>query len=99
MEFQLYAGAHEAGENRRCAAEWVAWLAGEPHTDRPQSMSLVLREFVTWLNDDLEDEARQDLRPYLARMVGTANDGLDQKRADAMRRYAARTPHGTHFAR
>jgi hypothetical protein len=61
--------------------EWVSYLAGEPHSDQPATVSPVLRAFCMTLNDSLEDEPRQRLRPYLARTIGTSDDELDEVRS------------------
>ena len=80
-EYVLTVGPHRRPGGGRCAMEWVAHLAGEPHTDAPSSVSPVLAAFARSRNDSLDDRARQRLRPYLARMIGTADDGLDEWRA------------------
>jgi len=79
-DYRLAAGPHRRPGTGRCAMEWVAHLAGEPHTDAPRSVSPVLAAFARTLNDELDDAARQRLRPYLARMIGTAGDGGDSER-------------------
>jgi hypothetical protein len=61
--------------------EWVAYLAGEPHTDTPVCVSPILTRFCIAFNDGLPDDERQKLRPYLARTIGTRGDGLDQERS------------------
>ena len=79
-DYKLSHGSHETASEGRCAMEWVAYLAGEPHTDQPVCVSPVLRSFGISLNDSWDDEQRQKLRPYLARCIGTAGDGRDQER-------------------
>jgi hypothetical protein len=61
--------------------EWVSHLAGEPHSDEPTCVSVVVRAFCTTFNDSLQDTPRQRLRPYLGRTIGTAGDGLDVARS------------------
>lgn len=61
--------------------EWVSHLAGEPHSNKPDCVSPVLRAFCTALNDAMEDEPRQHLMPYIERTIGTAGDGLDETRS------------------
>jgi hypothetical protein len=80
-DYSLAYGTHATPEDGRCAMEWVSFLAGEPHSDDPSSVSPVLRAYCTTLNDTLEDGPRQVLRPYLARTIGTAGDGLDGERS------------------
>ena len=80
-DYTLAYGTHATPDDGRCAMEWVSHLAGEPHSDQPACVSLVLRAFCTTLNDSLEDVPRQRMRPYLARTIGTAHDGLDEWRS------------------
>jgi hypothetical protein len=75
MDYTLSRGAHPSAQDGRCAMEWVAYLAGERHSDQPQCVCPALREFTIRVNDAMPDELRQKLRPYLARMIGTAGDG------------------------
>lgn len=76
----LERGAHRDRSEGVCAAELVAWIAGETHTDRPQCMSPILGAFLRRWNDDLDDPGRQRLTPLLPRCVGTAADGHDEIR-------------------
>jgi len=80
-DYELTAGPHRRPGGARCAMEWVAYLAGEPHTDAPTTVSPVLAAFIRSRNDALADRTRQRLRPYLGRTVGTAGDALDEWRA------------------
>ena len=80
-EYWLAHGPHATPEDGRCAMEWVSYLAGEPHSDRPACVSPALRAFCVAFNDGLEKNARQRLRPYLARTIGTTHDGLDEERS------------------
>jgi hypothetical protein len=74
-------GQHDSPADGRCAMEWVAYLAGEEHSDSPACVSPVLRSFGISLNDRWDDAQRQKLRPYLARCIGTAGDGRDPERS------------------
>lgn len=65
--------------------EWLAYLAGEPHTDRPACVDPILRRYAIGANDWLGDEDRQRLRPYLARCIGTAGDGRGNERMRLLR--------------
>jgi len=80
-QYHLAAGPHRRPGGARCAMEWVAHLAGQPHSDSPSTVSPVLAAFTRSWNDALADDVRQRLRPYLARTIGTAADGLDEHRA------------------
>ena len=79
--YRLSAGRHARPQQGRCAMEWVAHVAGEFHSDRPECVSLVVAAFARSFNDALDDETRQRLRPYLARTIGTAGDGGEETRA------------------
>jgi hypothetical protein len=65
--------------------EWLSYLAGELHTDKPACVDPILRRFAIALNDNLDDEDRQRLRPYLARCIGTAGDGRSNERLRLLR--------------
>jgi len=80
-QYQLAVGPHRRPGGGRCAMEWVAYLAGEAHTDAPSSVSPVLAAFTRSRNDSLDDRTRQRLRPYLGRTIRTVDDGLDDWRA------------------
>src|SRR5919202_3013926 len=77
----LSRGPHLNPGDGRCAMEWVAHLAGEPHGDRPACVSPLIRMYVIALNDTLDDHQRQRLAPYLRRCIGTAGDQRDRQRA------------------
>jgi hypothetical protein len=55
-----------------CATEAIAWLAGEPHSDAPDCLSVVIGDFLRRWNDDLDDEQRQRLKPFLCPAIGSA---------------------------
>jgi len=81
----LARGGHSAYSGHRCANEWVAYIAGEPHTAAPACVSPVLRRYTMTLNDRWDDAQRQTLAPYLPRMLGTGGDGLDAAREEIAR--------------
>lgn len=89
--YELAYGSHANPNDGRCAMEWVAYLAGEPHSDSPQCVSPVLRTFGISLNDRMPREWRQKLRPYLARMIGTAGDRHDPERVYVLQDWTVRT--------
>ncbi len=73
---------HPRRGTRLTVLELAAWLAGEPHSDVPTSVSPVLRVFTSHLGVGLDDSLRQHLKPLAARLVGTAGDeSRDQERA------------------
>ena len=55
-KYFLARGAHATPEEGRCAMEFVAYLAGEPHSDQPKCVSPVLRRYCIALNDRLPDD-------------------------------------------
>src|SRR5688572_9971872 len=80
IDYTLKSGSHSSREAGMCANEWMAYLAGEDHSDSPKCVDPPLRAFAMSLNDQWNDEQRQKLRPYLARCIGTANDGRTEER-------------------
>lgn len=80
--FRLDSGAHDAAANGISAMEAVAWLAGEPHSDRPACSCPVIGRFVIRLNDAMPDAERQRLLPYLPRLIGTNAPEFYQARGD-----------------
>lgn len=80
ISYRLAPGSHASPKEGLCALEWVAYIAGEEHSDSPVCVDPVLRRFGIGLNDAMPDEIRQRLRPYLARMIGTAGDGRSKER-------------------
>jgi hypothetical protein len=100
-DYTLYTGEHDASEGKRCAMEFVAYLAGERHTDRPKCVDPQIGAFMRALNDMLTDEPRQMLRPYLARTIGTADEGWAERNAvfEEMRQtFSGRYPAGYYAA-
>jgi hypothetical protein len=79
--YWLARGAHSDPRDGRCSMEWVAYIAGEEHSDHPVCVDPVLGAFGRSWNDALDDVTRQRLRPYLARMIGTAGDGRSLERS------------------
>ena len=78
--YKLGEGLHAYRKDGMCAMEFVAYLNGEPHSDRPQCASPVLTSFVIRLNDHWNDKERQLLKPFLKRIIGT-RDEKDAERA------------------
>jgi len=69
---RLSYGSHKSREEGMCLMEAVAYVAGEPHTDRPQCVCPVLAAFGRAWNDALDDEARNRLlKPFIPRLIGT----------------------------
>ena len=77
----LTLGGHDSDSGEMCLLEAAAYQAGEPWSDRPQCVSLVLAAYGRSLNDALPDDTRQRLIPFIPRLLNTAGDGLDERRA------------------
>ena len=68
----LSAGAHETEHEGACFMEAVAYVAGEPWSDKPACACPVLGTFMRAWNDDLPDADRDRLlRPVVLRLVGS----------------------------
>lgn len=77
----LRSGYHGSRTEGVCLLEAVAWMAGEPHTDRPDRVDEVLARFGRVWNDGMRDDAeRAQLVPYVAALVGTAGTPEDEAR-------------------
>ena len=74
-ELTLLPGSHRTREEGVCALEAVAWLANEPHSDRPACVSPVIAQFVRTWNDQLptDEERNRLLLPILPRLIGTVS--------------------------
>ena len=77
---RLKSGAHRRREDGVCLLEAAAWIAGEPHSDKPGCVCPILAAFGRRLNDVVPDDLRQELVPLLPKMIGTAGDGNAQAR-------------------
>ena len=78
----LKRGHHNSRDQGVCLLEAVAWMAGEPHTDRPACVDVALASYGRSLNDRCNDEERQRLTALVPRLVGTkGSPDLAMKRA------------------
>jgi len=80
---ELGRGAGSIRGGTLCIMSFVAYLAGERHTDRPRTASPLVRTFAIQLNDGAVDAWRQELKPFAPKIIGT-NDGREQDRADIL---------------
>jgi hypothetical protein len=79
--FKLLSGSHNSAEDGMCLLEATAYLAGEPHNDRPACVCPVLAAFGRRLNDNLKDADRQLLVGFAEKLIGTrSNRAVEQKR-------------------
>ena len=71
-QIQLSGGKHTRRQNGVCATETLAWLAGEPHSDTPQSVCPAICDLLRIWNDQLSQLDRdQLLRPLLPNLLNT----------------------------
>lgn len=70
---------------RLCIMSLVAYLAGEPHGDRPESASPLIAAFARPINDAMDRATRQRLIPFAPRIQGTGASG-DARRRDILYR-------------
>ncbi|RUP14655.1 MAG: hypothetical protein EKK43_10795 [Methylobacterium sp.] len=79
----LAAGRQAGRDGALCAMEAVAYLAGEPLSDRPACASPVIAAFVRTWSDGLPQAARDGLiLPLLPRLVGTRGpEPVERRRA------------------
>ncbi len=83
-QVELVRGAGDPKSGKLCVMSFVAFLAGEVHTDRPAAASPLIRDFAVRINDAMPNEMRQELKPFVPRILGT-NDHLDGARAGMLR--------------
>lgn len=76
-------GAHTTREDGMCLMEAVAFLAGEPHSDRPECACPVIGRIARTLNDSCNDDERQSIIGALQwRIVGTkSTPEIERQRA------------------
>ena len=77
---ELVRGTGDPLLGQLCVMSFVAYLAGETHTDRPRCASPVIRSMAVLVNDHMPPETRQRLKVFAPRIIGT-RDGLDGARA------------------
>ena len=87
QQVELVKGPGDPRTGRLCVMSFVAFLAGEGHSDRPATASPLIREFAVRVNDAMPTRMRQNLKPFVPRILGT-NDGCDAMRSAALRRIA-----------
>ena len=54
-----------------CVMEAAAYVAGEPHSDHPDCVSLVIAAFLRYWNDALLSGERQSLKQHIEPIIGT----------------------------
>jgi hypothetical protein len=91
-KIELYEGCHSEenamSNNKRCAMEWVSYLAGERHGDSPRCASPNITTLVVYTNDNLSHTNRNRLlKPLLTKLIGTRNYRLERRRTYALLNY------------
>lgn len=79
-QIELVRGAGDRQGARLCIMSFVAFLAGEAHSDNPVTASPVIRRFAITINDEMPATFRQGLKCFAPQMIGT-RDGHDNARA------------------
>ena len=88
---RLDRGAHKSRDGTVGVMEAVAWFAGEPHTNHPETVSPVISAFCQLINDSVGDEERQRLVGYIPRLVDTkAAHDVELRRVMAIADWAVR---------
>ena len=80
---QLVRGMGDRARGRLCVMSFVAWLAGEKHSDSPATASVVITRYAILINDAMPAVMRERLKPFAPRIIGT-RDGHDRLRVEMM---------------
>lgn len=85
-EVAIVKGGHHNRDNGLCVMELAAWVAGRPHTDRPECVSPVIGAFLRRWNDDLPDDAARTslLKPLIPVILDTRTTDEDEQRRAMM---------------
>ena len=84
-DVELVRGTGNPLLGRLCVMSFVAYLAGDCHTDRPRCASPVIRSMAVLINDQMPPATRQRLTVFAPRIIGT-DDGLDDVRVKILAR-------------
>jgi hypothetical protein len=80
---RLSRGSHRSPDEGACVMELSSMIAGEPFSDRPQSVCRVIASFLRAYNDVARDRDRQDLYRCAADVIGTRASGeIEQARLE-----------------
>jgi hypothetical protein len=82
-QIALVKGTGDPAGGQLCIMSFVAFLAGEAHSDNPSVASQVIRHFAIPINDRMPDAFRQRLKPFAPRIIGTC-DRFDPLRANML---------------
>jgi len=78
-QVELVRGVNDRKRGKMCIMSFVAFLAGEEHSDNPTTASPLIRQFAMTINDNMPDHMRQRLKSFAPRILGT-RDGQDWAR-------------------
>lgn len=80
---ELVRGVGKPRHGQLCIMSLVAFLAGERHSDHPNTASPAIRSFAITINDQMPDDLRGRLKPFAPAIIGT-RDELDLVRAEML---------------
>lgn len=79
---KLEESSHDGPEDGFCVMEAVAYMAGEPWSDKPKCASPAIAGFLRSWNDGMKDDERQALKQYIPRLINSrGSDWLEVARA------------------
>lgn len=64
-------GGHDKRGDEMCVMEWVAFFAGEPHSDHPQCACPVLAAALRVANDSMLQQDRDKLEKLIPKLIGS----------------------------
>jgi hypothetical protein len=71
---RLSRGKHRSPDDGACVMELASMIAGEPFTDRPQSVCRIIASLLRSYNDMVRTSRRQDLYRLASDVIGTRAD-------------------------
>jgi hypothetical protein len=71
---RLSRGKHRSSDDGACVMELASMIAGEPFTDRPQSVCRTIAALLRSYNDMVRTSRRQDLYRLASDVIGTRAD-------------------------
>jgi hypothetical protein len=82
-KIELVRGVGKPRQSQLCIMSLVAFLAGERHSDHPNTASPTIGRFAITINDQMPDHLRGRLKPFAPAIIGT-RDELDRMRAEML---------------
>lgn len=84
--FKLSVGKHNSPQDGMCHQEAVAWMAGEPHSDRPKCVAPCLGVFARRGQDDTPDDLRHLWNPTILKCIDTVSKDHENERKEFLLR-------------